>query len=343
MRCTGNVSVSCGETLPLLIILQPLAYPSGIAPNRLLGLLIYEQDMALFPIDVIIRTYNRSSMIGDAAASVIAADRTGIALRLLIVDNNSADDTPQVLAQIARKHGEQIITITEKKPGGQMALNAGIAASHAPVLAFFDDDERVRADWLQTIRHEMADPATDFIAGPYKPIWTIPEPEWIPEGFGGVLGIIDNGPERRKFGSGFSGMLTQGNCAVRRTIFDEAGPYPAELETAEDRWLFEWLMAHGKTGYYCPDLEIGHLMQADRLKRDYFRSWARREGRDTAVCDRLAQRTAPIKKGWYWRQRFGDLASLIRKPAGTPEAFAAELNLRQMKSYIAATIFRAGN
>jgi glycosyltransferase involved in cell wall biosynthesis len=299
--------------------------------------------MALFPIDVIIRTYNRSFMISDAVASVMAADRSGVDLRVLIVDNNSADDTPQVLARIAQQYGERIVLLTEKRPGGQIALNTAIAAASAPVLAFFDDDERVRADWLQTIRQEMSDPDTDFIAGPYKPIWNVPEPEWLPEGFGGVLGIIDNGPDRRKFGADFGGMLTQGNCAVRHTIFAQAGPYPSELKTAEDRWLFEWLMAHGKTGYYCPALEIGHLMQEDRLNRDYFRRWARREGRDTAVCDRLAQRPVTLKKGWYWRQRFGDAVSLIRKRAGTPEAFAAELNLRQMKSYIAATIFGAGN
>lgn len=298
--------------------------------------------MALLSIDVIIRTYNRSSMIGDAAASVMAADRDGVDLRVLIVDNNSADDTPRVLAQIAQQYGERVVVLTEKQPGGQMALNAAIAASRAPVLAFFDDDERVRADWLQTIRHEMSDPTTDFIAGPYKPIWHDPQPEWLPKGFGGVLGIIDNGPQRRKFGTGFGGMLTQGNCAVRRSIFTESGPYPAELQTAEDRWLFEWLMAHGKTGYYCPDLEIGHVMQEDRLKRDYFRQWARREGRDTAICDRLARRPAALKKIWYWRQRFGDVVSLVRNRPGTPEIFAAELNLRQMKSYVAATLFRAG-
>ncbi len=297
--------------------------------------------MDLFQIDVILRTYNRSDLLEDAVASVMTADRAGVDMRLLIVDNNSSDDTPAVLSQIAKQYEGCIELLCEKQPGGQMALNAAIAAARAPVLAFFDDDERVRADWLQTIRREMADPATDFIAGPCKPIWNGPEPEWLPSGFGGVIGIINSGPVRRKFGEGFGGMLTQGNCAIRREIYAETGPYPDELKTAEDRWLFDWLMANGKTGYYCPDLEIGHLMQESRLTRDYFRQWAKREGRDTAICDRLANRPFTFSSAWYWRQRFGDLAALIRSPANTPSAFAAELRLRQMKSYLAQAIFKA--
>lgn len=252
-------------------------------------------------IDVVLRTHNRADLLGAAVDSLLAADRTGIALRLIIVDNASSDTTPQLLADLAAAHSGLIVPVREDRPGGQHALNAGIAAARAPIIAFFDDDERVSPQWLQVIAREFDDPATDFIGGPCLPAWDAPPPDWLPTGFGGVLGIIDNGPVRGRFGPGFVGMMTQGNCALRAGIFAACGPYPADLATAEDRWLWGWLMANGKTGYYCPDLEIRHVMQTARLSPDYFRRWARREGRDLAICDRLAGVRAPIGRPWFWR------------------------------------------
>ena len=294
-----------------------------------------------FALDVVLRTHNRADMIEEALQSVLAADADGIALRVLVVDNASTDDTPSLLARLAAEHSGVVVALHEAEPGGQHALNAALALCTAPVVAFFDDDERVDARWLQVIRREFADAATDFIAGPYVPLWREAPPAWMPEGYGGVLGIIDNGPARRRFGPGFAGMLTQGNCAVRRAIFGEAGPYPDALVTAEDRWLHEWLMRHGKVGYYCPDLVVSHVMQSDRLTRTYFRQWAAREGRDRAVCDRIAGVRASPSKPWFWRRMAGNAMRFTGRTltgrGSDAAAFAAELDLRQSWAQLRAS------
>jgi glycosyltransferase involved in cell wall biosynthesis len=298
--------------------------------------------MGTFAVDVILRTHNRAALLGGAVESLVAADRTGISVRLLVVDNCSSDGTPELLAALAQRHPDLVVPIREDRPGGQHALNAGLARAEAPVVAFFDDDERVAPDWLQVIAREMVDPATDYIAGPALPLWDEPAPEWLPDGFGGVLGIIDSGPERRAFGPDFAGMLTQGNCALRRSIFDETGPYPANLPTGEDRWLFEWLQARGKRGFYCPDLRIHHLMQRERLSQAYFRQWAAREGRDRATCDRLAGAPSVFGQKWYWRYVGAAAATLFSRRASTAERFKAELELRQARARLATTLFRRG-
>jgi glycosyltransferase involved in cell wall biosynthesis len=289
-------------------------------------------------IDVVLRTYNRAHLIGDALASILDADHDGIELRVLIVDNGSTDDTPAVLAQLVSGREDKVTILHEARPGGQLALNAAIARCTAPVIAFFDDDERVSKNWLQVIAREFADSRTQFIAGPCLPLWHGPEPDWLPAGFGGVLGIIDNGSDRRTYGPDFGGMLTQGNCAVRAGIFAEVGPYPDELKTAEDRWLHEWLCANNRTGYYCPDLVIHHIMQESRINRAYFRSWAVREGRDRAACDRLAGVRSSARQPWYWRQVLGDVwifgKSAMTGKSQSSSAFAAELGLRQALAYI---------
>lgn len=294
-----------------------------------------------FAVDVILRTYNRAALLRGAVESFIAADRSGIEARLLVVDNCSSDGTPALLAELAAMH-PSLLPLREEKPGGQHALNAGLAKAAAPVVAFFDDDERVAPDWLQVIAREMSDPATDYIAGPALPLWDEPPPEWLPEGFGGVLGIIDSGPVRAAYGPGFEGMLTQGNCALRRSIFAETGPYPADLATGEDRWLYEWLQAHGKHGFYCPDLRIHHVMQRERLDQGYFRKWAAREGHDRAICDRLAGAPNVFLQKWYWRYVGGAALTWASGRGTRAERFKAELELRQAAARLRENLFRRG-
>ncbi len=295
-------------------------------------------------VDVVLRTHNRADLLLGAVESLLAADRTGIALRLIIVDNASRDSTPVVVADLVKAYPHLIVPVREDKPGGQHALNAGIAAATAPIIAFFDDDEHVSPQWLQVIAREFADPATDFIGGPCLPAWDAPPPDWLPTGFGGVLGIIDNGSVRGRFGPGFVGMMTQGNCALRAAIFAACGPYPADLATAEDRWLWGWLMANGKTGYYCPDLEIRHIMQTARLSPDYFRRWAKREGRDLATCDRLAGVRAPITKPWFWRMiatgLWATARGRIKGQRDSSLALTGELTARVMLGHAWHSVFR---
>ncbi len=304
--------------------------------------------MTDFQLDVVLRTHNRAHLIEAAVGSLLAANADGINLRVVIVDNASTDSTPTLLAQLAASHGERVTVLHEPKPGGQHALNAAIALCTAPVIAFFDDDERVDTAWLQVIKRELSDCATDFIAGQCRPLWQDggAPPDWLPAAYGGVLGIIDSAPVRTQFTNLFSGMLTQGNCAVRRAIFDSAGPYPAHLSTAEDRWLHDWLIQNGKRGFYCPDLIINHIMQADRLSKAYFRSWSAREGRDRAVCDRLAASPSPLGQLWYWRRFAQDIAvvgaAALTGTSGGAKAFAAELNLRQSWAYAKQSLLSLG-
>lgn len=285
-------------------------------------------------IDTVLRTHNRSTMLEAAVASFFAADHSGLAARLLVVDNASTDGTAEVMGALVSRHGERLVPLYEARPGGQHALNCGIASATADVIAFFDDDERIDAGWLQTIAREFADPPTDYIGGPVRPLGEPALPDWLPAGFGGVLGIIDSGPERRRFEPDFSAMLTQGNCALRRAVFDAVGPYPDALPTAEDRWLNQWLQVQGKQGFYCPDLVVEHVMQPERITQRYFRRWAAREGRDLAVCDRLAGTPSLLGQPWYWRQLVGDASSWVWPGTAAAARFRAELNLRVAWAYL---------
>src|SRR4026209_2434272 len=65
--------------------------------------------MGTTAIDVILRTHNRAGLLADAVGSLMAADRTGIALRLVVVDNRSSDGTPSLLARLAETYGDLLV------------------------------------------------------------------------------------------------------------------------------------------------------------------------------------------------------------------------------------------
>lgn len=296
--------------------------------------------MSALDVDVILRTHNRAAMLPEAVASLFAADTRGVNVRLLVVDNASSDGTQAVLADLQADYGEALVPLYEARPGPQHALNAALAQVHGQIVACFDDDERVLPGWLAAIAREFADPATDYIAGPVLFPAGSSLPEWLPEGFNGALGFIDHGPLRRPFGPGFHGMLTQGNCALRASIFEEFGRYPDCFNTAEDRWLNQWLTDQGKRGFYCPDFGVTHLLQPARVNRAYFRQWARREGRDLAMCNTLLSRPNMLAQRWYWRKIAGCAGRRLVGAGTVAELFRDELELRVAASYAATCLGR---
>lgn len=96
---------------------------------------------------VVICTYNRSHVVPRAIDSVLAQDWTD--LELLVVDDGSADDTPQVLAG----YDDPRMRVIRRSNGGlSAARNTGILEAQGRFVAFLDDDDWVDRRWLSAFR-----------------------------------------------------------------------------------------------------------------------------------------------------------------------------------------------
>ena len=143
-----------------------------------------------------------------------------------VCDNNSTDDTATVVAEYRERFGNRLRYVFERRPGRSSALNCAIAASSGDLVAMIDDDEEVDRSWLCCIERAFCDPSTDFIGGAVVPRWTSAPPQWLPPGYGAVIGRVDSGNDIRKFGPGFDGMLTGGNAVIRRSALMSVGTLP---------------------------------------------------------------------------------------------------------------------
>jgi glycosyltransferase involved in cell wall biosynthesis len=246
-------------------------------------------------LDVVVPTYNRATLLPKMLESLLAADPSSRLVTIVtIVDNRSTDQTRAVVEAFAPRFGGRLNYVFESKPGRSHALNAGIAATSGDLVGMIDDDEEVDRGWFRTIADAFADPATDFIGGPYLPRFGAARPKWLGNGYGAVIGSAISGDTIQQFGPACDAMLMGGNAIIRRSVLERVGPYAADLGrtpgqrlmSCEDEDMFIRLLAIGARGFYRPDLVIFHYVPPERLTKRYFRRWAFWRGVSVGVLDR---------------------------------------------------------
>ena len=148
---------------------------------------------------VIIATYNRAEELGKTLESLMNLEVSG-AWEVIIVDNNSRDNTRDVVVEKAKSFPVSLRYLMEKEQGRSAALNAGILAAQGDIIAVTDDDVRVDPLWLQNAEHALAQLHCDYLGGKALPIWSGPLPDWLPrrEGkHGRRARLLRTAPRRR--------------------------------------------------------------------------------------------------------------------------------------------------
>ena len=112
-------------------------------------------------VTVILCTYNRCGSLVRALESVAASQLPpSVEWEVLVVDNNSTDQTREVVADFARRHAGRFRYVFEARQGQSHARNAGIQEAAGDVLAFTDDDIRVEPTWLAKLSAVFEAPGT---------------------------------------------------------------------------------------------------------------------------------------------------------------------------------------
>jgi glucosyl-dolichyl phosphate glucuronosyltransferase len=257
-------------------------------------------------LDVIIPTYNRASLLSRTLESLLEADRpAGLDVGVLVVDNRSTDNTQPLVESFMARFEGRLQYLYEPQPGRSHALNAGIAASRSDLIGMVDDDEQVDRSWLTTIAAAFDDESTDFIGGPYLPVWGGQRPLWVGRSYGAVVGWAECGDSIQQYGPSCTAMLMGGNAVVRRSILDRVGPYSGDLGrtpggrllSCEDEDMFARLLAIEARGFYRPDLIIHHYVSPERLTKRYFRRWCFWRGVSQGTIDRRRPADVPYLLG----------------------------------------------
>lgn len=249
---------------------------------------------------VLIATYNRASLLDATLRSIASLRVPGRTWEVIVVDNNSRDETRSFVERHARDFPVPLRYLLETRQGRSSALNAGIAIAAGTVVAMTDDDVQVQEGWLAAACDAIlgsADPTIGYAGGPVDPMWETPPPGWLDLTRGdlwGTIAIQDHGAEPFVYETRHKVPLGA-NMAAHRDLFQEVGGFRADLgrtvgATPLGQEVPEWLMrvrATSARGMYVPAMRVRHHVPAARLTRRYFRRWWYGKGLSRAALERL--------------------------------------------------------
>jgi len=112
---------------------------SPTAPERYRGPLKLAAEHAAGLVSVIMPSFNSAAFVGEAVASVLTQDYRP--LELLIVDDGSSDNSPQLIAELQERHKDTVRCFRQSNKGPYPARNLALSHSRGEFIAFLDADD----------------------------------------------------------------------------------------------------------------------------------------------------------------------------------------------------------
>ncbi|MDR2800648.1 MAG: glycosyltransferase family 2 protein [Desulfovibrio sp.] len=247
--------------------------------------------MKLLDLTVIVCTYNRGFILGDCLGSLAVQTVPSDMFHVLVINNNSTDDSPEVAAgHAANLPGFRIVD--EPRQGLACARNRGLAEARTEWVAFLDDDARAHPGWVAAILDTIGKNDFDCFGGPYHAWHRFgPAPGWFDPAWETYAPAQPYGPLGEAW-------IPGGNCALRKEYALAAGGFPEQMGMTgkkcaygEEIFLFERMENMGRRLGFVPDMTIDHCV-------------------------------LPYKYGLCWRLKSGFAvnAAWARIPANSPSA-----------------------
>jgi glucosyl-dolichyl phosphate glucuronosyltransferase len=232
--------------------------------------------MSAKKITVIICTYNRSKLLNNALLNLGKQTLDKDFFNILVVDNNSSDNTEDVV-----KYHSNVLDIEyikEERQGLSFARNRGILESDTEYIAYMDDDCEASSRWLAEIINtfEGVNPKPVAVGGKTIVKFDNPKPSWINKNLEMFLGFFWLMPDVKRY-LGEGEYLVGNNMAFSRKELMELrgfnenlGRNSKSLLSNEEVELFKRFEDNNFPIYYDPDILVWHYAHPDRLKKRWF-------------------------------------------------------------------------
>jgi len=255
-------------------------------------------------VSVIITTHNRCESLKQTLAS-LSNKQEDINLEdceILVVDNNSTDETKEFVTNLQENVSISIRYLFEGQQGKSYALNTGIKVASGDIIAFIDDDAIADSKWLTNIVTCFIDSDCDAVGGRVLPIYPANTPAWIKKHYMLLAGPIvchDYGENTLEYDKRTMQPFVGANIAIKKSCFEELGLFRTDLGPGtgtfgDDSEVFTRLKTANKKVIYCGNTLVYHKSDKARMTYVYFAKWWIREGRYRAVI--YYDKTKPMKR-----------------------------------------------
>ncbi len=234
---------------------------------------------------VIVCTYNRSRNLPDCLEKLAQQmDARAIDWEVLVVDNNSSDDTPERVQTLGLQLPIKIRYVREPRQGLNYARNLGVMSSQGRYFTFVDDDIHVSPRWLASLYEAFRQTDADAVGGRIHLDPSVTLPPWIVPGSEilGFLGYQDYGDQpfrmdgRRQYPFG-------GNMSFNRRVVEKIGLFNPKLgrkgegrkrgelfKGAETDYFHRLAATSDARIFYEPSAIVFHRVLPHQLEQKYF-------------------------------------------------------------------------
>lgn len=298
-------------------------------------------------ISVVVCTYNRAGLLTRTIESLFA-QKAACAFEVLVIDNNSTDNTAAVVKSLQSKAPFTLRYVAERRQGNAYARNTGVEHAQAPIVAFLDDDVIADENWIQTIKTAFdRDDQLSFAGGKVLPLWDDDPPSWLTHSQWAPLALLDYGDDEKEIAGQMPLGLLTANIAFKKEVFAAVGSFSPSVQRVKDRIGSmedtEFLMRLcrcGRRGRYLPQLITWASIDPERLTKAYHRRWHTGNGYFYAVMkdpewERSSFTIAGVPGHLYRETTKNAFVWLIKVLRGkTDEAFVNECRLRFFRGFV---------
>lgn len=223
-------------------------------------------------------TYNRGHYLERTLDSVCNQMFDYAAYEIIIVDNNSSDNTPDICENARLKYADRSIRyFREINQGLSFALNRGIKEAQGEYLIFVDDDETIEPEYLTRLDlHTKTLPEVKLFGSPVIPVYEIKEPKWMSRFTQRLIGgYFNQGQSVKELDT--NNYPGTGHTIIKKELYKKYGYYNTDLGRkgtslmgAEDKDMFNRLKNNQVACYYLPDIPIYHHIPAYKMTDDFF-------------------------------------------------------------------------
>ncbi len=224
-------------------------------------------------------TYNRARQL-PAVIRAMRAQDCDFPYEVLVINNNSSDDTQAVLEALAKEPGAPLRVVKESQQGIAYARNRALEeALGSDYMAFIDDDEIPNDSFLRAAFDALSREGADCVGGPVRVKFPGDQrPEWLVDELLPFLAETDYGDSAQWMGKQDSALWTA-NIAYRMEIFrnDSSLRFDCRYNRkgkgvggGEDVLMYKRFLDMNLRIRYRPDMVVDHYIEEWRLTRRYF-------------------------------------------------------------------------
>jgi glycosyltransferase involved in cell wall biosynthesis len=232
-------------------------------------------------VSVIICCYNSINRLPETLRC-LASQRVSneVAWEVVVIDNNSIDDTAKVAQQLWSQYGgpTSFQVIEEKQAGLSFARKKGFENAKYEYCLFCDDDNWLAADYVATAYELMkADRDIGVVGGLGEAVCEVKPPKW----FETNKGSFAVGPQAERDGdiTNSRGFVYGAGAIFRKSVYVKithegfkgflTGRKDEKITAGDDSELCYNYVLQGYKIYYSTRLKFKHFMPASRLTDSY--------------------------------------------------------------------------